>query len=80
MYFDPRGSREPRRYSKHGWGYQMQNFDPRGSREPRHAVNRIGALIVDFDPRGSREPRLSAGNVKRMATYISIHEALASLD
>ena len=56
-YFDPRGSREPRRTYRRD-NRIGGNFDPRGSREPRPLSDGLaGSAATDFDPRGSREPR-----------------------
>ena len=80
LYFDPRGSREPRqrRMDNH---YPAEYFDPRGSREPRRKGSPEGMYTgKNFDPRGSREPRPKSYLYDARQLEISIHEALASLD
>ncbi|GEM_PF-3858648 len=57
VYFDPRGSREPRLHDDDSLSMDIHDFDPRGSREPRRKLHIHHGCVPDFDPRGSREPR-----------------------
>ena len=50
-YFDPQGSREPRRCSG-ALPEDFRYFDPQGSREPRHSINGVSAQFGQFRSTG----------------------------
>ena len=78
-YFNPQGSREPRRNHIDLMGC-LVNFNPQGSREPRRRSSCICLQHGYFNPQGSREPRRWKNCSFSFGIKISIHKALASLD